>query len=62
MFCLFVLGLRLGLDVNYEVHSLPLPDDCNHICRVPQGPELPLCLYRIILGAGTDVSIVILLY
>ena len=36
--CLFVLGLGPTL--------FPLPGDRNHICRVPRGRELPLCLYE----------------
>ena len=40
--------------MNSKIHSFPLPEDCNPICRVPWGHELPWCLYRSILGAGTE--------
>ena len=40
--------------MNHKIHSFPLPDDHYCICRVPWGPELPLCLFRRILGAGTS--------
>ena len=52
-FCLFVCSGVKDLDVNHEVHSLPLPDNRNCIWRVPRARELNLCLYRSILEAGT---------
>ena len=41
--------------MNHEIHALPYPDDCNCICRVTWGRELPLCPYRSISEAGTKL-------
>ena len=45
--------------MNREIKSLPLLDNCNRIWEVPQGRELPLCLYRSILGAKLEDYVVI---
>ena len=42
--CLLVL--ELGSNISHgDAHSSLIPDDRNHICRVPWGHELPLCYW-----------------
>ena len=54
--CLFVCS-RVKIRCDPQGSSLPLPDNRNCICRVPQGHEFLLCLCRGILGAGTGWTI-----